>query len=82
MKNSWKFFENRECEFFPCHEVDKRLPFNCKYCCCPLYHLEDCGGNFIILDSGIKDCTHCLIPHHDWEYIDDKLMELSKKKRT
>ena len=72
MKNNWEFFSNIECEYYPCHDVDARLPFNCKYCYCPLYHLDNCGGNFSMVDS-IKDCSNCLIPHQRWKYIDNKL---------
>lgn len=42
-----------------CHEMDE---IYCKYCFCPLY-FTDCKGNHIILSNGIKDCSHCIIPH-------------------
>jgi Zn-finger protein len=33
-----------------------------------LYCLEECGGNYIILENGIKDCSNCLIPHKKENY--------------
>ena len=63
MGDHYKFFQNSECEFFPCHKLDKDK-FNCLFCYCPLYLLkEDCGGNYIYLDNGIKDCSNCILPH-------------------
>ncbi|MBQ3009245.1 MAG: metal-binding protein, partial [Oscillospiraceae bacterium] len=35
MKNSFRFFENRDCEYYPCHKTDH--PLNCLFCYCPLY---------------------------------------------
>ena len=71
MKNSFRFFCNFECESFPCHRTDEAKDFNCLFCYCPLYYLEDCGGNYIVTDSGIKDCSDCLLPHkaENYEYI-------------
>lgn len=63
MKNSYRFFCNRDCEYFPCHTTDKPDEFNCLFCFCPLYFFEECGGNFRLLESGIKDCSNCRIPH-------------------
>ncbi|MBQ2641243.1 MAG: cysteine-rich small domain-containing protein, partial [Lachnospiraceae bacterium] len=60
----YAFFQNRECEYFPCHRIADPDRFNCLFCYCPLYALgRDCGGNFRYTDKGIKDCTVCLIPH-------------------
>ncbi|MFW5671451.1 MAG: cysteine-rich small domain-containing protein, partial [Acetivibrio ethanolgignens] len=36
MENSYRFFENRECKYFPCHKGLKEL--NCLFCYCPLYN--------------------------------------------
>lgn len=60
---SHKFFQNRECDFFPCHKVKDTAHFNCLFCYCPLYFIDDCGGKYAILDNGIKDCSKCLVPH-------------------
>ncbi|MFH1914595.1 MAG: cysteine-rich small domain-containing protein [Pseudomonadota bacterium] len=61
--NSHRFFCNPECRYFPCHETDKPDEFNCLFCFCPLYFLNDCGGKGRLLESGIKDCTGCMVPH-------------------
>jgi Zn-finger protein len=63
MKNSHRFFNNRECQYFPCHKTGRPDEFNCLFCFCPLYFLAECGGNFTVLESGVKDCTACMIPH-------------------
>ena len=82
----FKFNQNRACEFFPCHKGVKEEEFNCLFCYCPLYALGDkCGGNFIYLQNGIKDCSGCLIPHRKDNYDRvmekmDAVMELAKKK--
>lgn len=36
MENSHRFFENRECKYFPCHKGLE--DFNCLFCYCPLYN--------------------------------------------
>lgn len=60
----FKFFQNKRCEFFPCHKEVEKDSFNCLFCYCPLYLLGNrCGGNFKILDNGIKDCSECIKPH-------------------
>ena len=70
----YKFNQNRQCEFFPCHKGIKDEDFNCLFCYCPLYVLGDkCGGNFTYLDNGIKDCSNCLLPHCRENY--DRIME-------
>ena len=46
--NSFAFFQNRDCAFFPCHETERPDQFNCLFCYCPLYALgRGCGGNCI-----------------------------------
>ncbi|MBQ8091862.1 MAG: cysteine-rich small domain-containing protein [Pyramidobacter sp.] len=65
----YSFFSHKECEFFPCHKGADPENFNCLFCYCPLYALgRECGGNFRYLDSGIKDCTNCLLPHSRKSY--------------
>ena len=41
----YQFFQNRQCEYFPCHEVEKEEDFNCLFCYCPLYQKERCLGH-------------------------------------
>lgn len=77
MKNSYKYFENRECEFFPCHKGLK--DFNCMFCYCPMYNENKCLGNPKYIDAGekrIKDCSECLFPHRAENY--EKIMEFLK----
>ena len=82
---NYKFFQHRECEFFPCHKTEDEENFNCLFCYCPLYTLgSGCGGNFKYLENGVKDCSGCLRPHRrdSYGYIMSRypeLMELAKK---
>lgn len=84
---SYDFFQNRECEYFPCHQGADPEIFSCMFCYCPLYALgEQCGGSFTYTESGIKDCSNCLKPHRRENYgkILEKMpmvMDLAKKKR-
>ena len=65
----YSYFSNRECEYFPCHPGADPDNFNCLFCYCPLYMLGgECGGNYIYLDNGYKDCTNCLYPHNVENY--------------
>lgn len=88
MENSYKFFQNTACEYFPCHKVKNSEDFNCLFCYCPLYALGDkCGGNCTYTEAGIKDCTNCLIPHSPagYDYINDHfrlIAELAKGNRN
>lgn len=81
----YKFFQNRECEYFPCHKCEDKENFNCLFCYCPLYALGDkCGGNFTYTEGGIKDCSACLVPHKcgNYDYMMEKMgdmIELAKK---
>lgn len=83
-KFDYSFFQNRECEYFPCHKNADEENFNCLFCYCPLYALGDkCGGNFVYTAKGIKDCTNCTVPHskNGYEYVTSKypmIMEVAK----
>ncbi|MEF9918620.1 MAG: cysteine-rich small domain-containing protein [Eubacterium sp.] len=80
----FKFIQNKECEYFPCHSVKNENEFNCLFCYCPLYALgRDCGGGFVYTEKGIKNCTHCLVPHkkENYDKIIDKLMVLIERVR-
>ena len=62
-------FTNRACEYFPCHEGVEPGSFNCLFCYCPLYALGTaCGGNFVMLENGVKDCSGCAVPHRQENY--------------
>ena len=65
----YSFFQNRECEYFPCHKDADPEIFNCLFCYCPLYALgRKCGGNFRYNEKGFKDCTNCSFPHRKDNY--------------
>lgn len=65
----FSFFQNRECEFFPCHKGVPEADFNCLFCYCPLYALgKRCGGAFTCTDQGCKDCSACTFPHRRENY--------------
>ena len=69
MKNSYCFFENKECEYFPCHKGLEN--FNCLFCYCPMYLLEKCPGNPQYLEmegKKLKVCTDCTFPHKPENY--------------
>lgn len=81
---AYSFFQHRECEFFPCHETAHPENFNCLFCYCPLYALgPDCGGKFVYLENGVKDCSGCLIPHGrgSYSYILEKFPAISELAR-
>ena len=74
-------FSHRECEYYPCHPGADAERFNCLFCYCPLYALgEACGGDYVLLDNGVKDCSACLYPHRPENYdeIIGRLAELVK----
>lgn len=77
----YSFFENRACEYFPCHAWTEGKDFNCLFCYCPLYALGTaCGGNFRIKENGIKDCSECSIPHRreNYGYIVGKYSQIAE----
>ena len=82
---NYAFFQNRQCEYFPCHNCTDPDDFNCLFCYCPLYALgENCGGSFVYTENGIKDCSGCMIPHRRENYGKilekmDLILEMAKK---
>lgn len=65
----FSFFSHTACEYFPCHSGVPAKEFNCLFCYCPLYALgKECGGNFVILENGVKDCSDCTVPHRKENY--------------
>lgn len=81
MKNSSEFFQNHDCEYFPCHKVSDDSTFNCLFCYCPLYALgRNCGGNCKYTEKGVKDCSDCTLPHSKggYEHIKKKFPEIVK----
>lgn len=81
MEDSYRFFNNKKCAYMPCHKVDNTEDFNCLFCYCPLYLMEECGGNYKMA-AGIKDCSDCLLPHRPkgYDYIVKKFREYNQKK--
>ncbi|MBQ6582313.1 MAG: metal-binding protein [Mogibacterium sp.] len=80
MKNSSRFYENRECEYYPCHKGLDEI--NCLFCYCPFYHLEDCPGTPAFRqkeDRKIKVCTGCTYPHHAENY--DEVVQRLRRQR-
>ena len=78
MKNDYNYFSNRDCRYFPCHEGGQPDDFNCLFCFCPLYCKgTECGGDFVILENGAKNCSGCLFPHkkENYQIIMDKLVK-------
>ncbi len=77
MNYSSKFFENKDCEYYPCHEGCEKM--NCLFCYCPLYRLENCPGNPFFKEKDgktIKVCTNCTFPHKKENY--DKVIAVLK----
>ena len=75
----YAFFSNHACEYFPCHDSVAEEDFNCVFCYCPLYALgEACGGNCVLLENGVKDCSLCTLPHRreNYEVITEKCSRL------
>lgn len=73
MNNNSSFFENKECEYYPCHrDIDN---INCLFCFCPLFW--DCGYK----DGGVG-CSTCLFPHRpeSYPYIMQYLKNMYDKK--
>lgn len=81
MSENYKFFQHKECEYFPCHKTNSPEDFNCLFCYCPLYALgKDCGGNYKILESGIKSCEDCMFPHvkDNYSKVNSRFNDISK----
>ncbi|MCR4891979.1 MAG: cysteine-rich small domain-containing protein [Lachnospiraceae bacterium] len=78
MKPSYRFFENKDCQFFPCHEMEG--DFNCLFCYCPLYFLSECPGTFEMKEKNgarIKVCKDCTFPHKPENF--DAMMKVLRK---
>ena len=69
MNNSYKYFENKECKYYPCHKGEEHI--NCLFCYCPLYSMAKCPGANEYIEKGgkkIKVCTNCNFPHKAENY--------------
>ena len=82
MKNSSRFFANRDCEYYPCHPGLEEM--NCLFCFCPFYLREACPGTPRFLEKNgrrIKDCTPCVFPHRPENY-ERVLEEIRRRNRA
>lgn len=68
-EQSFLYFENRRCKYFPCHggvNIESE-GFNCMFCRCPYYYKAVCpgieSGVAHVLENGCKDCTECAYNH-------------------
>ena len=68
---NYDFFQNKACEYFPCHKCADTENFSCLFCYCPLYALPRCPGTPRMMESGgktIRDCSNCTFPHRPENY--------------
>ena len=73
--NSYKFFANKDCKYYPCHTGIEEM--NCLFCYCPMYRLKKCPGTPEYIDvkgKKIKSCLDCTFPHKPENY--EKIMKL------
>ncbi len=66
MANNYRFFENKDCKYYPCHKGLKEI--NCLFCYCPVFY-----------HCALKDkipCEICIIPHRRNNY-DRMILEIS-----
>ena len=68
MKNSYKYFENRGCKYYPCHRDIQNV--NCMFCYCPLYNFEEYPGvgGMDGLSSGIVSSPVAASKIINWGY--------------
>lgn len=73
------FYTNKECEYYPATGAGGD-GVQLLFCYCPLYMLgRKCGGNFTYLESGVKDCSKCLVPHRreNYGFIADSFQKIA-----
>lgn len=76
-ENSYKYFRNEKCKYFPCHKGIDSEEFNCLFCYCPLSSVINCGGRYRVTADGVKDCSLCTFPHQAANY--DSVVEKVEK---
>lgn len=75
---NYRFFQNKDCEYFPCHKGISEEDFNCLFCFCPLYSKgQNCGGNFEMTKNNVKSCMNCARPHKRESY--DVIMDILRQ---
>lgn len=79
-REDFNFFQNKSCRYFPCHDTTPKEEFNCLFCYCPLFAYADCGGSYITLEDGTKDCSRCTRNHDkdSWRFIIGRLREVNQ----
>lgn len=73
-KASVRYFENRNCEYYPCHTTEGP-GFNCLFCFCPMYFAL-CPGTPRYIEKNrilFKSCADCEYPHRPENY--DTIMD-------
>lgn len=70
-------YANRDCKYFPCHNVPEE-DFSCLFCYCPLYPFEDCMGDHTYSEKGVKNCKNCGFVHDRNNYV--KVIKSLKEK--
>ena len=53
MENSYKYFKNKDCKYFPCHK-GLSDDFNCLFCYCPMYSMPNCPGSKTYIEKNGK----------------------------
>jgi len=75
VKSTNDLWEERDSICKKCHYMAS--PMNCLLCYCPRFYMGiECGGDFVILKNGVKDCSNCIKPHDPIfveEYLKAKL---------
>ena len=62
----YTWFQNRECEYFPCHKGCGRRKFNCLFCYCPLYRHPNCRGQASCCGTGSRTAPTACCPTTGW----------------
>ena len=58
MENSYKYFKNTDCKYFPCHK-GLSDDFNCLFCYCPMYSMPNCPGSKTYIEKNGKKIKVC-----------------------
>ena len=66
MEDSYRYFENHACVYYPCHKGIEHM--NCLFCFCPLYLRKDCPGNPRFFEKNGKEINTYLI-ENTWPLI-------------
>lgn len=78
MEDSFRFFSNKSCKYYPCHQGIEEI--NCLFCYCPFYTWNRCPGKnyFKEKEDGrrIKVCTECSFCHDPQNY--EKVLSILK----